>query len=72
MLYNLHVCLSASAQLLTMLTVKLQQKVHDHATTRVALPNAVLLMSSVLLWMQKLSSLYVVLHTQKLYAPSCD
>ena len=31
-------------------------------------PNMVLLMSSVLLWMQNLSSLYVVLHTQQLYA----
>ena len=63
MLYDLHVCLSASAQLLTKLTIKLKQKVHDHAAMRVALPNAVLLTSSVLLWMQKLPSLYVVLHT---------
>ncbi len=43
-------------------------KVHNHATMKVVLPNTVLLMSSVLLWMQKPSSLNVVLHAQQLYA----
>ncbi len=57
----MYICLdgSASAQL---------QQVYDNATMTVVPPNAMLLIPSVLLWIQNLLSLYVVLHTQRLYA----
>ncbi len=66
-------CVFASAQLLPQVWAncaysQATMKMHDQATKRVVLPNMVLLMASVLLWMQKLPSLYVVLRAQHLYA----
>jgi len=65
MQHDQHVCLPANAQLLPQVWANCT---YSQATMRVVLPNTVLLMSSVLLWMQKPSSLNVVLHTQQLYA----